>query len=236
VEKAAGITTVIAVGWRKIRSKFLRRLAALIAVAVALAAVQAVRSVRQLQNSPQVTTSLATGPQQSRPWSGTNPALALDQAKPVYAGPLGDFLVTPRQGADWPPCPKPYRPARNYKASELYSPLFGDLEGLYECADGKSLNMGTVYVGRARIGKAYFVGPAKVPFEAPRDRLVLLTVGGKPAIAKLPDPGIPWNLSLIVIERFPSKNRPGIMVVVDHFDNNLKAAAALAAQIMGVRP
>jgi len=40
----------------------------------------------------------------------------------------------------------------------------------------------------------------------------------------------------VVILRFPSNNRPGIMVWIHNTDKSLEEAAALAAQIMGVRP
>src|SRR3989441_1134996 len=136
-----------------------------------------------------------TGPQRPISESETNPIFAQDEAKGVYLGPLGDFLVTPRQGTDRPPCPQPYRPATSYKSSDLYSPVFGDLDGLWECANGKMLLIESSirepdgYV--ILIGKYYFVGPAKVPFEASLDRLVPLTVEGKPAISHLSPPGFP---------------------------------------------
>ena len=165
-----------------------------------------------------------------------NPLIAQDEAKGIYKGPLGDFLVTPRQGTDWPPCPEPMRPAKNYKASELYSPLFGDLNGLLECANGRMLLIESSvrepdgYI--ILIGKSYFVGPARVSFEAPLDRLILLTVAGKPALAQLPPPGFP-GIDLVVIERFPSGDQPGIKVGVDRSDRSLEETAALAARIVG---
>src|SRR2546425_88866 len=176
-----------------------------------------------------------TGPQRPISESETNPIFAQDEAKGGYRGPLGDFLVTPRQGTDRPPCPQPYRPAKSYKSSDLYSPVFGDLDGLWECANGKMLLIESSirepdgYV--ILIGKYYFVGPAKVPFEASLDRLVLLTVAGKPAIAHLSPPGF-QGLTLVVIERFPRGDQPGIMVAVENTDQSLEDAAALAAQII----
>src|SRR3989449_316237 len=177
-----------------------------------------------------------TGPQRPTSESVINPLFAQDEAKGVYRGLLGDFVVDPRQWAARPPCPQPYRPAKNYKSSELYSPVFGDLDGLWACANGKMLLIESSirepdgYV--ILIGKFSFVGPAKVPFEAPLDRLILLTVAGKPAIAHLQPPGFP-GLTLLVIERFPSGDQPGIMVAVENTDQSLEDAAALAAQIVG---
>ena len=192
------------------------------------------RFVRPFRVRPPVTTSPEVKPQQPRPSSEPNPAATADPAKQAYTGPLGDFLVTPHQAADWPPCPEPRRPAQNYKTSEIYSPVFGDLKEVSECADGKIIGL-SVY-GEPSIGKRYFVGPAKVPYTAPFDRLILLTVAERPAIARLPAAGDPEGLRLAVIQRFPSSNQPGIMVWIDFTSKSVAEAAALAAQIMGVRP
>lgn len=145
--------------------------------------------------------------------------------------------MTPRKGGDVPPCPRPLRSAKSakIKASELYSPVFGEnLEGFVaECADGKIVAI-EIY-GPEIIGRGYFVGKPTVPYEAPLDRLKLLTVAGKPAIAQLPTPGFPGDLRLLVIERFPSGNQPGIAVEIDNTFKSLDEAAELAARIMGVR-
>jgi len=150
---------------------------------------------------------------------------------------LGDFFVTgsPNEGAAYPPCPQPKRPARNYKASELYSPIFGDPD-VEECANGLIPAI-SVYGGPS-MGKRYFVGPAKVKMNyiAPLDRFRLLTVAGHPALAQLPAPGDPEGLSLVVIQRFPSNIKPGIMVWIDFTNKSVEETAALAAKIMGVRP
>jgi streptogramin lyase len=181
-----------------------------------------------------------TGPQQPTSESQFSPLAAQDETKGVYQGPLGKFFVTPRQGTAWPPCPQPYRPAKNYKTSELYSPVFGDLDGLWECANGKMLliesSIRQPNGNFILIGKSYFIGPAKVSFEASLDRLELLTVAGKPAIAQIPLSGLGPGLTLVVIERFPSGDQPGIKVVVEQADLSLEEAAALAAKIIGVRP
>ena len=167
------------------------------------------------------------------PLSETSPAAAQDRAKGIYEGPLGEFSVTPRKAAAFPPCPLPPRRAQNYKASELYSPFFGETLEVNECADGKI--MGFSFYADAAFGRRYFVGPAKVPYEGPFDRLVLLTVGGHSAIAQLPHPAFPNSLRLTAIERFPSGNAPGILVYIDH-GRSLKETAALAARIMGLQP
>jgi len=176
----------------------------------------------------------ATPPQGPTPLWETNPEAAADHAKPVYTGPLGEFLVTPGQAAEHPPCPQPSKRKRNYRYSELYSPVFGENLEVVECAGGRI--KGISFYGAAAIGRRYFVGPAKVPYEAPFERLVLLTVGGHSAIAQLPMPGDPGSLRLAVIERFPSGREPGIMTWIDNTDMSLQEAAAAVAKIMGVRP
>jgi len=168
--------------------------------------------------------------------SETDPLFAQDEIKGIYEGPLGPFVVNRHRFADFPPCPEPYRPAKNYKTSDLYSSLFGDFGELFECADGRLRVIDTHILDAhgypISLGKRYFVGPAKVAFVAPLDRLVLFTVAGKPALAQLSPPGWFEHLRLVVIERFPRKDQPGIMVFIDDTMQSLEEAAALAARIM----
>jgi hypothetical protein len=163
------------------------------------------------------------------------PELIADRAKPVFTGPLGDFLVIPRVSADSPPCPEPRKRVENYKNHELYSHISGAGIKAYVCANGIVLPILEDYNGGGQ-GKWYFVGSAKVPFEAPRERLTLLTIGGRPAIAELPIPGLPPHLRIAAIERFPTSDLPGIMVAIDNTPMSLKDAVAVLAQMMGMRP
>jgi len=223
--------------WIEIKSKLLPRLAVLMAVAVGLTAVAVARSLGPFWDRPRVTTSPATEPQQPRPSRGPNPSAGPNQAKPAYEGPWGDFIVGRHQGSSLPPCPRPLRRAKNEKirASELYSPVFGDnLEGFVaECADGKII--GIEIYGTDILSRAYFVGKPIVPYQVPLDLLKLLTVAGKPAIAQLPMPPLSWPLRLTVIERFPSGNQPGILVAIADTDKSIEEASELLAQIMGVQ-
>jgi hypothetical protein len=140
-------------------------------------------------------------------------------------------MVTPHVQSTHPPCPEPITRTQNYKTSELYSPVFGDDLEVYECGNGKIVN---IVAGHAE-GRGYFTGSPKLPWEGPFGRLVLLTVGGYPAIAQLPHPAFPGSLRLAVIQRFPTANEPGILVWIDDA-GSLKNATALAARIMGVQP
>lgn len=67
------------------------------------------------------------------------------------------------------------------------------------------------------------------------EHLVLLTVAGSPAIAQLPQPGNPGTLRIAVIERFPNRDQPGILVWIDNTGMSLERAVELAMRIMGKR-
>lgn len=209
-------------------------------VAVGLASTAVVLAVFSgpIRVRPRVTTPPpATVSQPSRALSGSNQPATAEQAKPNYEGPLGDFIVGIHQGASNPPCPEPISAAKNDKirASDLYSPVFGDnLEGFVaECGNG--LIRSIVIYGPEVLGRAYFVGKLVVTFQAPLDRLKLLTVAGRPALAQLPDWPRDPNLSLVVIERFPSGNRFGIFSGISNTFKTLDEATELAKKIMGVR-
>lgn len=216
----------------KIKSKAFGWLAILVAVAVGLTAAAVARSVGPFRDRPHVATPPATDSQQPHPASAPNPSWPPPQARPVYEGPLGDFIVGIHQGSSLIPCPKPWRLAKREKieASELYRPIFGDLEGFVtECADGTIT--GIEIYGPEIVSIVYFLGKPIVPYQAPLDRLKLLTVAGKPAIAELPES--PGDLSLTVIERFPKDNQPGIIVVIQGTTMSLEETIKLAVRIMG---
>ena len=97
------------------------------------------------------------------------------------------MTASPNQVADWPPCPEPRRPAKNYKASEVYSPVFGNLEGVSECADGTIIGL-SVY-GDPSIGKRYFVGPAKVKLLRSFRSTLTVDGGGPPRNRTTARPG-----------------------------------------------
>jgi len=147
----------------------------------------------------------------------------------AFKGQLGDFVVVPDQAADYPCQSTAVSP--DPQASELYSPVFSPDAVAGQCENG--LIVSITDQGREVTGRRYFIGEARVPFEAPKDRLVLLTVGGKPAIAQLPMPGFPGTLRLAVVDRFPDGQEPGILTFVDNTDMTLEQGAKLAEEIMG---
>jgi hypothetical protein len=86
------------------------------------------------------------------------------------------------------------------------------------------------------VGRGYFLSPKlEVSRDAPAERLNLITVGGKPALAELPIPECMVCTSQVaVIERFPSEAGPGVFTWA-RTTNDLGRAIALAEQIMGVQ-
>jgi len=158
-------------------------------------------------------------------------ATTLDNAKPRFTGQMGDFVVG--QPSAYPPCTFSSEQAYDINVvmrSELYSPALGDNAQAAACADGTIVSISPDH----RVGRRYFVGPPSVPYEASLERLKLLTVGGKPAIAELPIPGNFVSYArLTVIERFPSEQKPGILTWADII-NDLDGAIKQAEQIMGV--
>jgi len=218
---------------KMLRSRLFRWVAVAVVIAVGVTIAAVAGSVGPFSNRPNISPPPPPG-RPATPLSQVDPATAADEAKGLYKGPLGDFVVNPREQAAFPPCPLPMKRTQNYKTSELYSPVFGENLEVYECANGKIVNI--AFIGGPAMGRGYFTGPAKIPWEGPFDRLVLLTVGGHSAIAQLPHPAFPGSLRLAVIERFPSGNEPGILVWIDDAGSSLERAAALAARIMGVQP
>jgi len=169
-------------------------------------------------------------------------ATEADSAKSRFRGELGDFvIVEPNTTASRYPCPDPAQFATNLEQSELYFSLPGaviDAEGAASC-QGIVFTI-TAFVpdasDEAMVGRGYFLSPKlELSRDAPAERLKLITVGGKPALAEVPIPDcIVCPGQVAVIERFPSEAAPGIFTWV-RTTNDLGKAIALAEQIMGVQ-
>jgi hypothetical protein len=162
---------------------------------------------------------------------------AADKAKPRFRGERGDFvIVEPGEGGGYP-CPEPYQPGTDPERSELYFELPGStIDMVGSCQDTIISITANVGDGYSRVGRGYFLGPKlEEPFDAPAERLKLITVGGKPALAVLPIPdSFLSTTQVVVIERFPSEEAPGITLWAQSV-GSLERAIALAEQIMGVR-
>jgi hypothetical protein len=200
-------------------------LCVVLAVAVGIAAASAIGS---LDDKSQTGIARPSAPPDRET---PDPSLAAELAKPYYVGLLGDFEIEPRKVAEYPPCDA-VESAPVPEASELHSAGF-KVTSTAKCADGTAMDM--TFAGEGApdtIGRRYFVGPARLPYEASEDRLMLLEVGGRPAIVQLPMPEHTATLRLAVIERFPSGEKPGILLWVENSLRSVDEAAALAEQIM----
>ena len=171
------------------------------------------------------------------------PTIQADQALPPARGQYGDFVLVgmdPSERRIEASCPPssdgPVDDTERVQRSELYSPAFGDSAQAYECADG------TIYgiaghiqheVDVAEFGLGYFVGEPLVRLEAPRERLELTTIGGRPALIEhgLDVSPFPAQTRIFVIERAPSAQQPGIMLTV-YTPNGVEEGIMLAEEMM----
>src|SRR2546428_8438383 len=153
---------------KMLKPKFVRWLVVLVVAAIGVTVVVVTGSIPPFGDRPHIT---PPPPHEQLPTPFDTPAAIQDRAKGIYDGPVGEFLVVPRQVAEFPSCPRPHTLTRKYKDSELYSPVFGENLEVYECANGKIVTV-TAY-GGAVIGRRYFVGPAKGAFGAPFERFFL---------------------------------------------------------------
>ncbi len=148
-----------------------------------------------------------------------------EQKKPRFYGVIGDFLVVaPGEKRQESPCPVTTSHGSGIRPSEL------NLPGMSEqavCADG------TVVAVCGDPGcREYFLGRAQVVADAPRERLHLLEVDGRPALGI--EPPVPefsdWGL--YVIQRAPAGGRPGIVIQVLGPSGGVEAAIERARTIM----
>jgi hypothetical protein len=167
-------------------------------------------------------------------WDKFEESMKADSAKPRFTGELGDFIVNPDTSSGYP-CSEPYKPGTNPEGSELYFTLPGaEIDTVGACQNTIiSITAGVPdETGGAVVGRRYFVGPKlEVPFDAPEDRLNLVTVAGKPGLALLPIPDcIACVAEVAVIERFPTEMAPGIVAWAHTGD--LDEAISLVERIM----
>lgn len=161
-------------------------------------------------------------------------AFERDNAKPAFQGQLGDFFVVQEPTTTERPCPGPYESVYDIdviRESELYSEVFGQQPQMGVCPDGSPV--GIMFWGDDVISRSYFFGTPQYTLTAPRERLRLLTVAGRPALAEVPIANaLVSSAQLIVIERYPDGDTPGIELGIVTV-NDLDRAIALAEQILG---
>ena len=155
-----------------------------------------------------------------------DPTIQADQALPPARGQYGDFVLVgmdPSEPRIEIPCSPssdgPVDDMERIQQSELYSPAFGESAQAHECTDGTIYGIAGYIqheVDITEFGHGYFVGEPFVRLEAPRERLELATIGGRPALIEhgLDISPFPAQARIFVIERAPSAQQPGIMLVV----------------------
>src|SRR5438128_11595360 len=93
---------------KMLKSKLFRWVAVAVVIAVGVTIAAVAGSVGPFSNRPNISPPPPPG-RPATPLSAIHPATAADEAKGIYKGPLGEFEVTPRESAAYPPCPLPVR-------------------------------------------------------------------------------------------------------------------------------
>ena len=172
-----------------------------------------------------------------------DPTIQADRALPPVRGRYGDFVLVgmdPSEPRIEIPCSRSYDRSVNdmerVQQSELYSPLFNENPEVYDCTDGTIGFIGGYIqheVDITEFGRYHFVGQPIVNSEAPRERLELATIGGRPALIEhgLDISPFPAQARIFVIERAPSAQQPGIMLTV-FTPNGVEEGIKLAEELM----
>lgn len=193
----------------------------------------------------------------NRPAETTRPLLdaiqeALDQdaAKGRFTGRLGDFFVyglvngpAPEEAFIFRCSPHGTTPVSDAAVlidHELWSEAFGSQGIGWACGEDGVIvvnNEGGDGHGAHPDGvllvRGYFQNlPVPVLRDAPRDRLELIDIEGHPALIERGVQGYPYaRVGLVVIERYPDGQVPGIVVRVE-FSPSAERAIELAEQLM----
>jgi hypothetical protein len=191
------------------------------------------------------------------PWAAGDESLATkvervmqeEAAKERFTGQLGDFkiLVPENSGeaAQLIACPdgQPASQVSREEArqSELWSDAFEVPEGAaWACSDvgvrfvnNSGLEGSTTTGEDVAIIRMYFPTlPVPVVRNAPRDRLELIDVTGKPGLLETPIEGYPYGLAnLAVIEREPADGAPGIILRIERA-SSAQRAIEIASQVI----
>jgi len=170
-------------------------------------------------------------------------AMAEERSKTPFTGELGDFLVVAdaNEAKIFQCASTPVALSDALKREELWSDAFGDVGMGWACpGQGVTLvnNMGPTGEGSGGGDgsiqiRAYIRSvPLPLLWDAPRDRLELVTVEGHPGLLERPIPGYPYGeANLAVIERYPDGDTPGIAVFVE-MAPSAEAAIKHAEEIM----
>jgi len=177
--------------------------------------------------------------------------MAEESAKPRFSGQLGDFEVfsggeLPEKArlfacADGAAMAQLNRNETALRSSELWSATFDVEEGAgWSCpGTGVMLVNNQGLEGETSDGegvskiRGYFTSlPVPVLRDAPKDRLELVQVDGHPGLLENPIDGYPYGwANLVVIERYPDGQKPGIVLFVERA-SSAKRATEIAKEIM----
>ena len=172
-----------------------------------------------------------------------NAASERDRAEnPRFSGRLGDFIVTTEHANNTGPCKAVDEIVPSPDAELFFVLPNGDTpDSTLVCADGTETWMSGASLGRGvTVQRFYFTDTTPEVFiRAPIDRISLLVVGGKPAIMAGPLAEFEQRLPvfagrvMFVIERFPSADEPGIMLVLEGAGTTEQLVAAVEFVIIG---
>lgn len=129
------------------------------------------------------------------------PAPGTSQGAP-YEGPLGDFIVTPGEAGNDLVCD-----------DDTVSQLESELSAAFpdESVFAEACSASVSFDGGITLTRLAYRGELRISFEAPRERLELLTVGGRAAIvAHPPIEQLPSQVA--ALEREPAGDEPGIFI------------------------
>jgi len=197
-----------------------------------------------------ITTPWASGDESTA--SKVEKAMQEEAAKPRFTGRLGDFEVAPRTEEaasranpfgckDGEPTTMVAGSEARLAAPELWADAFDTEEGVgWECAgqgivlvNNQGLEGATTTGEDVVLIRGYFSSiPVPVLRDAPRDRLELISIEGRNALIEDPIEGHPYGTAnLVVIERYPSADKPGILLVVERASSS-KRAIEIAGEII----
>lgn len=146
-----------------------------------------------------------------------------------FSGRLGDFLVLTPVAGEAPPEARIYECAQtpvplteSLRNHELWSDAFGDAGIGWSCPGrgvvlvNNSTAAGLKSGDGSAVARGYFWAiPVPVLHDAPRGRLELIEVEGHPGLLERPVEGYPYGrATLTVIERYPERGKPGIIVSI----------------------
>jgi len=129
-------------------------------------------------------------------------ALEYDNAQPRFSGKIGDFTVTPGELTQKSACPDS---AESELSSEKISTALDNNLDVGPCSLQGGLDDGTIII------RSFYEGEFSVPFEAPKERLTVLTINGHRAIGESEASKVS-SARLLVVEREATEDAAGMVL------------------------